>query len=64
MVMLSKTIILSYVLLHSHCDMGEFPNLNHNLMTQFNEGESYQGIRTIKTFESENTRNNIKCCNH
>ena len=34
-------------------------------MTQFNQGKEYEGIRTIKIFEFENTRSYVKkCCDH
>ena len=29
------------------------PNLNDNLMIQFNEGKGYQGIRALKTLSWE-----------
>ena len=57
--MLSKNI--SFWLMHhftiSICeDVFQF---NDNSVTQFYEGKGYQGIRTIKIFEFENTRNDI-----
>lgn len=33
-------------------------------MAHFNEGKVYEGIRIVKTFEVEGTRNNVKCCSH
>ena len=34
-------------------------------MTQSNEGNGYQGTTTaIKTFEFENTRNDVELCDH
>ena len=33
---------------------------NGNLMTQFNKGEDYKGMRAIKILEFENTRSNLK----
>ena len=34
-------------------------------MTQFNEGEKYEWIRTSKIFEFENTKSYVKkCCDH
>ena len=34
-------------------------------MTHFDEGKGYEGIRTIKIFEFENRRSDIKkCCSH
>ena len=33
-------------------------------MTQYNEGKGYQGIRTFKTVKFENTRSDVKCCDH
>ena len=54
-----------YASLHLWCPYMRFcPNLNDNLMTQFNEGKGYQGIRALKTLELGNTRSDIKCCNH
>ena len=32
---------------------------NDNLMTQFNEGKGYNGIRTIKVSKFENTKNDV-----
>ena len=44
---------------------GTVAQFNDNLMTQFNEGKEYKGIRTIKIFEFENMGSEIKkCCNH
>ena len=38
---------------------------NDNLSTQFNEGKEYQGIRTVITFEFENTKRDVnKYFNH
>ena len=36
------------------------PQFNDNLRIQFNEGNVYQEIKTVKTFEFENTRSNAK----
>ena len=34
-------------------------------MAQFNEGVGHKRIRTLKTFEFENTRSHVKkCCDH
>ena len=35
------------------------PKFNENFKTQYNEREEYQGIRTVITFEFENT-NHVK----
>ena len=35
-----------------------------NLMTQFNKGKGYEGIRKIKIFEFGNSRSDISCCDH
>ena len=32
---------------------------NDSLMTQFNEGKGYNGIRTIKVSKFENTKNDV-----
>ena len=32
---------------------------NDNLSTQFNVGKGYQGIRTVITFEFENTKRDV-----
>ena len=41
------------------------PKFAENLRTQFVEWKCYQGIRTVKTFEFENARSNVKkCCDH
>ena len=37
---------------------------NNNLITQFNQGKGYRGIRTIKIFEFENTISDVKKCDH
>ena len=38
---------------------------NNNIMTQFNNGIEHKRIRTLKTFEFENTRSHVKkCCDH
>ena len=36
------------------------PQSNDNLMAQFNKKKGYEGIRTIKIFEPENTRSDVK----
>ena len=42
----------------------QYSRLCLNLMTQFDEGKGYEGIR-IKIFEFENARSDIKkCCSH
>ena len=57
-VILFKKITLWYAsLLNFHKTV---PQFNGNLRTQFNEGKGYQGIRTVKTYELENTRSDIK----
>ena len=38
------------------------PKFTENLRTQFVEWKCYQGIRTVKTFEFENARSNVKKC--
>ena len=38
---------------------------NDSVMTQFNEGKGYRGIRAVKTLKFENTRGDAKkCCSH
>ena len=60
MVMLSKKIIFWYIH-HSPISMWETVfQFNGNLMTQFNKGEDYEGMRAIKILEFENTRRNLK----
>ena len=44
MVTLCKKILLWNVLLDFHILCETVPQLNDNLMTQFNEGKRYQGI--------------------
>ena len=36
------------------------PQSNDNLMAQFNKKKGYEGTRTIKMFEPENTRSDVK----
>ena len=60
MVMLSKRIIFWYIH-HSPISMWETVlQFNGNLMTQFNKGEDYEGMRAIKILEFENSRSNLK----
>ena len=64
-VMLNKKIIfeLMHDFMISICET--VSQFNCNLMTQFDEGKRYIGIRTIKIFEFENIRRDIKkCCSH
>ena len=44
-------------MISTYMTMNQF---NDNLWTQFNEGNWYEEIGTIKTFEFENTKRNIK----
>ena len=38
------------------------PQFNNNLTTQFNEGKGYKGNGSIRIFEFENTKNDVKKC--
>ena len=44
---------------------GTVAQFNDSLMTQFNEGKEYKGIRTIKISEFQNMGSEVKkCWNH